>query len=152
MKQFQLMLNEERLPYLQEIGEKICEDIIVTEPYHLYEIAQHMQMSDLAEEQIVLVTLTSSGKPTGCSVISKGTRNASMINQQGIFTRLLLLGASQFAVMHNHPSGETRISEDDIKCCELLKQISKIIGIDFVDFVVIGKNKYLSYREQGFFQ
>ena len=140
MKEYRLMLNEEKIPYLEETTGCINEEIIIDGPSKIYEIAKRLNMPNMAEEQMVLITYTASGK---------GTHNSSPINQKGIYTRLLLMGATQFVVMHNHPSGEVNVSKNDKLVCELLEEIAKKLDLNFADFLIIGNEQFLSFFEQG---
>ncbi|MFC2021376.1 JAB domain-containing protein [Chloroflexota bacterium] len=53
--------------------------------------------------------------------------------------------------VHNHPSGDPTPSEDDIKLTERLAQVGEIMGIDVLDHIIIGNNKYLSLKREGLF-
>ena len=52
---------------------------------------------------------------------------------------------------HNHPSGDPTASEDDIELTKRLAEVGEIMGIDVLDHIVIGDNKYLSLKREGLF-
>jgi len=54
-------------------------------------------------------------------------------------------------VVHNHPSGDPTPSEDDIKLTKRLAEAGEITGIDVLDHVIIGDNRYLSLKREGLF-
>jgi DNA repair protein RadC len=50
---------------------------------------------------------------------------------------------------HNHPSGDPEPSEDDLKITKKLVESGKILGVDVIDHIVVGKNSFLSFKERG---
>ncbi len=60
---------------------------------------------------------------------------------------------SAFSVIfaHNHPSGDTAPSEDDIKLTKRLAEAGEIMGIDVLDHVIVADKEYLSLKRQGLF-
>ena len=52
-------------------------------------------------------------------------------------------------MLHNHPSGNPAPSEDDIKVTELVDKGCRYVGINLNDHIIIGDNKYYSFKEQG---
>ena len=52
---------------------------------------------------------------------------------------------------HNHPSGDPEASEDDINLTKRLAEAGEIMGIDVLDHVIIGEQKYLSLKREGLF-
>ena len=52
--------------------------------------------------------------------------------------------------IHNHPSGDPEASEDDIKLTKRLAGAGEIVGIDVLDYIIIGDNNYLSMKDKGF--
>jgi DNA repair protein RadC len=53
--------------------------------------------------------------------------------------------------VHNHPSGDTEASEDDIALTKRLVQAGEIVGIDVLDHIIIGGKSYASLKRQGMF-
>ena len=52
-------------------------------------------------------------------------------------------------VGHNHPSGDPEPSPDDVALCARLRNAAAIIGIDLLDFVIVGDGRYYSFKEAG---
>jgi DNA repair protein RadC len=52
---------------------------------------------------------------------------------------------------HNHPSGDPEASEDDLNLTKRLAEAGEIMGIDVLDHVIIGEEKYLSLKREGLF-
>ena len=71
-------------------------------------------LDHMAEEYVYLAAFTTTCRVLGVFEVSHGTVNTTPANPREIFIRLLLSGASCFAVCHNHPSGDCTPSDEDI--------------------------------------
>ena len=78
-----------------------------------------------------------------------GTINQTLIHPRDIFKEAYLLSASAIICIHNHPSGNTVPSKEDIIMTKNLKEVGLIMGINVVDHIIIGKNNYYSFFENG---
>lgn len=106
-------------------------------------------LNRLAEEHVCIIALSTKSKPLGVFEVSHGSVNASLCNPREIFIRLLLSGASSFVLSHNHPSGDCTPSKEDIKMTRRIKEAADIMGIYFLDHIIIGDTTYHSFREKG---
>lgn len=104
---------------------------------------------DQAEEHVWLIALNQKNRPLGIFELSKGTATLSIINPREIFIRLLLSGATQFAVAHNHPSGNPMPSSEDVKATNQLKEVGDLMRIPLVDHVIIGEKNNFSLKNAG---
>lgn len=105
-------------------------------------------MSNLAEEYLYLICMTCRCKPISFFEVSHGIYNTSIVNCREIFIRALLCGATNIIVIHNHPSGNPEPSLEDIKITKKLKEASELIGIQFSDHIIIGRDGYYSFNEE----
>jgi len=78
-----------------------------------------------------------------------GTINESLVHPREVFKEAYLLSASGIICIHNHPSGNVTPSKNDIIITEQLKQVGYILGIQVVDHLIIGKNEYYSFMDNG---
>lgn len=106
-------------------------------------------LNRLAEEHIYMIALSTKNKPLGVFEISHGTINASLCNPREIFIRLLLAGASSFIIAHNHPSGDCTPSNEDIAITKRIKECANIMGISFLDHIIIADSTYMSFQDRG---
>lgn len=74
--------------------------------------------------------------------VSRGTVNSSCLNPREIFMKALLCGAVSIIVVHNHPSGDTAPSKEDINVTKRIKKAGEIIGIGLLDHIIIGDGYY----------
>ena len=78
-----------------------------------------------------------------------GTLNKSIVHPREIFKEAYLLSASKFICLHNHPSGDVTPSEEDIYLTKNLIEISYILGIHFLDHLIISNEKYYSFYNES---
>jgi DNA repair protein RadC len=106
-------------------------------------------IKDKAKEHFKLILLNPRNKIIGISTISIGTLNASLVHPREVFKDAIMHSAASVVLAHNHPSGDPEPSEDDLKITKKLVESGKILGIEVLDHIVIGKNGFLSFKEKG---
>lgn len=108
-----------------------------------------LHMDTLAEEHCYMIALNSSCRILGMFFLSKGTVSASLVSPREVFMRAVLIGAVQIILCHNHPSGNTVPSDNDFKLTERIKKAGELLNIPLADHIIIGKNVYLSFKEEN---
>lgn len=106
-------------------------------------------LRNLDYEKVVLVLLNSKNKVIKEIELSKGTVNASLISPREVFIYALRYDAVNIALIHNHPSGNPEPSSADILVTNRVRDTGKLIGIELIDHIIIGDNKFTSLRESG---
>jgi DNA repair protein RadC len=81
--------------------------------------------------------------------IAVGGLNTNIIHPREVFKTAILEDAAAIILVHNHPSGDSIPSPDDINLTKKLKQIGKLIGIELLDHIIIGDGEYVSFKEKG---
>ena len=82
--------------------------------------------------------------------IGKGTINKVDIGPREVFKEAIKESASFIVIMHNHPSGDTTPSNEDIEITNTMIKTGEIIGIKVVDHIIISENSYYSFYENSF--
>lgn len=82
-------------------------------------------------------------------LLFKGTINYSLVHPREVFKEAYLVGATSMICVHNHPSGNVHPSKQDIEMTERLIQVGEWMGIALDDHVIIGKDLYYSFFENG---
>lgn len=100
-------------------------------------------------ETCILLMLDTKCQKLGEEVISKGTVNTALISPREIFLTALNKKAVQIVLLHNHPSGDPTPSREDLLITERLQKSGELIGIQLVDHIIIGDNRYTSFKEEG---
>ena len=85
----------------------------------------------------------------GEEVLSVGTVSASLLSPREVFIAALKKEAVHIMLLHNHPSGDPAPSRQDMKVTDDIKEIGGMIDIPLIDHIIIGDNKYISFKEAG---
>lgn len=102
-----------------------------------------------AEEYMYLLAMDIKCNLIGVFLLSKGTVDGTVISPREIFIRLLLCGASTFVIIHNHPSGDVTPSKEDRTTTKRIQECSELMGINFVDHLIVGDDNYFSFKIGG---
>jgi DNA repair protein RadC len=105
----------------------------------------------LDREVMRLLILDTKHQVIATPIVSVGTLNASMVHPREIFKDCIRRSAAAVIVVHNHPSGDPSPSSDDIQVTKRLRRAGEILGIDVLDHIIIGDNRFVSLKEEGFF-
>ena len=108
------------------------------------------EMRNLETEHLYLAAMDTSGRLLYDKAVFKGTINYSVVNPREILRLALQCDASQYVVLHNHPSGDPLPSREDIQMTKRLIEASDLVGIPLSDHIIIGDNRYISLKERGF--
>ncbi len=104
----------------------------------------------LKKQEIFLVVLLDiKSQVIKVEEISKGGLAKSIVHPREVFKTAIRASAAGIILGHNHPSGNTTASSEDINITNKLIEAGNIIGIKVIDHLIIGDNSYLSMREEG---
>jgi len=106
-------------------------------------------IKDKAKEHFKLILLNTRNKIIGLSTVSIGTLNASLVHPREVFKDAIRHSASSVVVAHNHPSGNPEPSDEDVKITRRLVESGKILGIEVLDHIIIGKDAFVSLKTKG---
>ena len=128
---------------------EICEkkDVFLNSPF---DVIPHLKpFSDFPREHFTVIALSSKYKVLSIRTMFIGTSNRCLIHQRQVFTSLVKDEADAFIIAHNHPSGDVTPSPEDIETTKTFIEASKIMGINFLDHIVISANcsNYYSFLE-----
>lgn len=106
------------------------------------------------QETLVVLFLDCRMKIFGHKEISKGTATSCIIDPQSIFRAALMGGASAIILSHNHPSGDTTPSSEDIAATKRLISLGENLNLPVLDHVIIGLSQegivtFRSMKELG---
>lgn len=103
---------------------------------------KHLYMDKLDSEHMYVLSLTYGLIPKGIIQISIGNNEECVFNLRGLGIGLLLTGAEQFMIFHNHPGGNRIVSDDDQIITEKCKELGDVIGIPCINHIMITKGFY----------
>ncbi|MFC6316305.1 DNA repair protein RadC [Lapidilactobacillus achengensis] len=100
------------------------------------------------QEQLVVVYLDTKNQVIQERIIFTGGLNSSVAHPREIYHYAVLLSAARLICLHNHPSGQTTPSSNDLEFSKRLVQCGELMGIECLDHLIIGHDNYLSLREE----
>jgi DNA repair protein RadC len=101
------------------------------------------------KEHFVAFYLDTQNQEIKRDLISMGTLNESLVHPREVFEPAVQNLCSQIIVAHNHPSGLLEPSSQDIKVTERLVKSGDILGITLLDHIIVTKEGYYSFRDEG---
>jgi DNA repair protein RadC len=110
--------------------------------YYMEEMRHHKQ------EVMKLLLLNTKNKLICGNDISKGTVNTAVISPRELFVEALQKNAVSIILIHNHPSGDSTPSKEDVLITKRIAKAGEMIGIELLDHIVIGNNCFTSLREK----
>jgi DNA repair protein RadC len=115
------------------------------------EIAAALAMEALKgelREKAVVMTLNTKLRITGVFTVSIGTLDTSLIHSRDVFRGAISQNAAAVILAHNRPSGDPHPSESDKAVTNKLMQAGEILGIKFLDHLIIGDETFYSIVAQ----
>ena len=107
----------------------------------------HERLKEKKEEYFYILMLNTQNYIIGERLISKGILDASIIHPREIFKPAIKNSASKIILVHNHPSGDSNPSEEDIEITKKLKEVGEKIDIKVLDHIIIGGEDFWSWIE-----
>jgi DNA repair protein RadC len=108
------------------------------------------QLSILTVEIFQVLILNSNNRVTNVIQVSQGHLSAAAVHPREIFKAAIDHLASSIILMHNHPSGNIKPSNEDLRLTRQLVSAGEMLGIPVRDHIIIGGNDFLSFADQGY--
>ena len=121
----------------------------ISSPKDAYEMIKE-RLEDSDREQFIIACLNTKNEPTNISVVSVGTLNKAIVHPREVFKTAILSNAEIIVAFHNHPSGETTPSQQDIQLTNRLYEAGELLGIKLLDHLIIGDGTFTSLKEKGY--
>lgn len=126
----------------------IEERYTIRSPHDAYEYLKDMQF--LNQEHFVVLGLNTKNQIMFRETVFIGSLNSSIVHPRECFNRLIRRSCASAIVAHNHPSGHTTPSPEDIQVTQRLMEAGQIVGIEIIDHLIIGFESYISLKEKGY--
>lgn len=107
-----------------------------------------LEMAGLEQENLKVITLDNKNRVLKMLTAYVGTINSSQVRVAEIFREAIRQNAVSIIVAHNHPSGDPTPSSEDVAVTTELIEAGKLLGIDLLDHLVIGHQRFVSLRER----
>jgi DNA repair protein RadC len=133
-----------------ELGKRLsrpaAEDLELASPPKVFQFFRPL-MADLPQEQMICVILNSKLKYMRHVVVSVGHLTGTFAQPREVYREAIKDSAGAILVLHNHPSGDPTPSRDDRLVTKRLREAGTVIGIRFLDHIIIAKSGYFSFAE-----
>ena len=106
-----------------------------------------MEFGTKKQEHFVVLYLDTKGKIITHRVLFIGSLNESVVHPRDIFKEAFLQNANSVLFMHNHPSNDVTPSAEDYVCTRQLVSVAKMMGIQVLDHIIVGKNQWYSFKQ-----
>lgn len=133
---------------MEKVKSMLVENKQISSPEDVFRIV-NKYLDGVDREHLVLLTLDTKNKVTSINTVSIGSINTSIVHPREVFKTAILSNASSVILSHNHPSGNVKPSKEDIDITKRIKECGRILGIELLDHVIIGDDKYSSLKEKG---
>lgn len=119
----------------RRVGQKLKQPINNTKD--VWPWVQDIATAD--KEHLVCLSLNGAGELIRKRIISVGTLNATLIHPREVYADVIVDHAASIVLIHNHPSGHVKPSEEDLEVTELISHAGIILGIPLLDHVIVNK-------------
>lgn len=103
-----------------------------------------LKINNEAQEVTYLLSLNNKNQLVSFTEIARGGLDMCNLSQNQIFKTVLLSNSNKFILVHNHPTGDPTPSKSDIETTKRILKSCEILGIEFLDHLVIGDSEYQS--------
>ncbi len=108
-----------------------------------------LEMGSLEQEHLRTILLDTKNRVLESPTVYQGNVNSSIIRISEIFRQAIRANATALIVAHNHPSGDPTPSPEDIQVTRSIVEAGDLLGIEVLDHLVIGHQRFVSLKERG---
>ena len=130
------------------INKKLEKNYIISKPEDIYDLVKD-DMKYFEQEHFRILMLNTKNIVINIKDIFIGASDSSVIETRKVFKEALKYNAKNITICHNHPSGDPDPSKEDVNISLRIKEAGKIIGIDLLDHIIIGDNRFISLKYKG---
>lgn len=108
-----------------------------------------LEMGLLDQEELRVVALDTKNYVVDVQTVYRGSVNSAVVRIAEVLRLPIALQCSGMILLHNHPTGDPSPSPHDIRLTELIRESAQLFDIDLLDHLIIGRNRFVSLKEQG---
>ncbi|HXG22829.1 MAG TPA: DNA repair protein RadC [Methylomirabilota bacterium] len=139
-----------------EIGKRFAqEEIKRGEPFRSSsDVFNHYRehLGGLKKEEFHVLLLDAKNRKIKDVRVSEGSLTSSLVHPREVFNPVIRESAAAVILIHNHPSGDPSPSQEDLHITRRLREIGEVMGVRVLDHVIIGKGKYVSFVDDGYWE
>lgn len=108
-----------------------------------------LEMGLLEREHLRSVLMDTKNRVQRIITVYTGSLNMITVRIGEVFHEAIRANSASIIVVHNHPSGDPTPSPEDVRLTQKIVQAGELLGIDVLDHLIIGRNRYVSLKERG---
>lgn len=108
-----------------------------------------VEMALLDREELRVVLLDTRNQIITIETLYVGSIHSAVIRMSEIFRSAIILNAVSIVLVHNHTTGDPTPSPSDVQVTSLVAELGRQLGVEVLDHLVIGMNRYVSLKERG---
>lgn len=128
-------------------NDKIQHNMAIRSDYDIYNLV-YDEIKNLDQETLYVIYLNAQHQLISVENIFVGTLDQVLIHPREIFKKAYQLSSNSIILVHNHPSGNSKPSDQDLKITKNIIEIGSILQISVLDHVIIGHNEFYSIRKR----
>ncbi len=131
--------------YLKEEVQGKVQISCTTELVHFCQSA----LGGLKDERFCVIYLNAQNRMIDMEIIEEGIVNQAVVYPRKVLENSLKRKASAIILVHNHPSGQVKPSDADIRLTQTIRDAARALDILVHDHLIVGENRFFSFREEG---
>jgi DNA repair protein RadC len=136
-----------------ELGRRMVRDnpeesVTIHSPQDAADLVMY-EMHALEQEELRVILLDTRNRVIRIEEVYRGSLNASQVRVGELFKSAIKRSAASLIVVHNHPSGDPTPSPDDIAITRAIIQAGKLLDIEVLDHLIVGRGRFVSLKERG---
>jgi DNA repair protein RadC len=135
-----------------EFGKRVLNKVDLNKQIRCSNDVYELVKSDLEnelQEKLLVIFLNTRKYVIDKKIIFIGTVNSSVVHARDVFREAVKCNAVSLILVHNHPAGSIKPSYQDMEMTNKFISIGKLMDIDVIDHLIIGKNSYYSFLESN---
>ncbi len=146
--------KQSKLYALKEVARRLMDaetpkQYTIRRPEDIYNFLKPMFKYE-TKEHFLIIILDTKNQVIAAPTISIGSLSASIVHPREVFSEVLKYPASSVVLAHNHPSGDSSPSKEDLNITRRLVKCGEFMDIAVLDHIIMGNDEYTSLKEQGF--
>ena len=142
-----------RLISALELGRRLATDIeelkpSIMQPQDIADLVMY-EMSALEQEELRVMLVDTKSRLIDIIMLYRGSKNSAIIKTGEVFKEAIRQNASGIILIHNHPTGDPTPSPDDVGMTRAIVEAGKLLDIDVLDHLVIGRGRWVSLKQRG---
>lgn len=125
------------------------EQSIIRSPKDAFDLLEPEFRFSTTKESFICLFLNTKNKVIFKETISIGSLNATIVHPREVFRAAIKRCSASFICAHNHPSGDSTPSSEDVEVTKRLVDAGAIVGIEVLDHIIIGAGNFVSLKERG---